>query len=498
MNTLETPLLAALRDHRRLFISTGAVVVTGWLGDFLFWSHVPGLSLGIFAALLGFGIWTIGKRTASGALALAALNLTAVQSGIEICFTNVFCLFVFLVAVAGEAYYAELAGIWARWSEGLLAACLAPFRSLMLLHEWCEVRLLSRRGEGAVAPAFERLVLAMLPAAIVALVFTCLLRAGNAVFAEGLARLGHFFFDWLTDLSLPRALLWFVWLGVGVAFFRPLAQPGGRFWVRAIGPWERSDSNFARCQSGLLLAAVNALFFAVNSIDVVYLWASTTLPAGVTASRFVHSGVYSLIAATVLAGGVLAVIFQQGAAVSRSGWLRGLALLWIGQNILLIAGVFRRLDLYVEFYQLSELRVYVGCFLLLVSVGYTFLARHVWMGLKLEKLIFSNALATVALLFGLQFCDVGTWVANWNVAQWTAHPDRALDVEYLVRLGPRGWPALLQVAQGTGSVSRQAGDALREIIAEKQAAAGERDWRSFQARRDGRTEQLLHAQLPRR
>ncbi len=247
MNSIEIPLLVAWRDHRRLFISTAAVVLTGWLGDFLFWSHAPGLSLGIFAALLGFGIWTIGKRTVSGALALAALNLSAVQSGIEICLTNVFCLFFFLVAVAGEAYYAELTGLWARWSEGLLTACLAPFRSLMLLHEWCELRLLPRRVEGAVA---------------------------------------------------------------------------------------------------------------------------------------------------------------------------------------------------------------------------------------------------------LQFCDVGAWVANWNVSQWKAHPGRGLVLEYLGSLGPRGWPGLLQVALGTGPIGRQAENMLRHVIAQEQASAAQRDWRSFQSRRQRRAEQLVQTQWP--
>ena len=146
--------------------------------------------------------------------------------------------------------------------------------------------------------------------------------------------------------------------------------------------------------------------------------AHAKLPEGVTLSEFVHSGVSSLIFATLLSAVVLTTMFQQSIEIVRSRGLKALALLWIVQNLVLIAGVFRRLSLYVEGYQLSEQRIYVGCFLLLVTTGFGLLAWHVARDGSLRTLIFRNVLAIFALFFVLQFPDVAGYVARSNVNQW--------------------------------------------------------------------------------
>jgi len=494
MNSSATAVISVLREQRQLLVATAAIVFTGWLGDFLLWGHHPGINLGLFTALLGLVVWLVNPPTRRGSIALILLLASAVQSVIELCFTNVVCLGVFALAVVAETYYPGLSGLWVRWSVALFAALSAPFRWVGLLLAWAEMRLLSRYREGGGSISGSQLILSVIPAALITIVFAILLGAGNAVFAEMFARIARIFPEYLREISVARTLLWLFWLLVGVAFFWPLQSTAlSRFWVRTIPHLERSNALLALWQSALVLVAVNGLFFTANTIDVIYLWADAKLPGGVTASQFVHSGVYALIAATVLAAALLAVIFQQQPAVASSRWLRGLAVLWIAQNIVLIAGVFRRLVLYVDAYQLSELRVYAGCFLLLVSTGFVLLARHVWLGTSLEKLIFRNCLATLALFFGMQFCDVGTWVANWNVARWEASPGRELDVKYLVQLGPRGWPALLRVAQHPqhSIVTEQALEAVRKIRAKEMVDGTTRNWRSLQARHEQRAAQLL-------
>jgi hypothetical protein len=113
--------------------------------------------------------------------------------------------------------------------------------------------------------------------------------------------------------------------------------------------------------------------------------------------------------------------------------------------------------------------------------------------MKLGRLIASNAVATLALFFVLQFCDVGTWVAQWNVAQWKADARRTIDLGYLIDLGPRGWPALAEVARSTrdNGVRAEAETLLRRISGEQTIAAMERDWRAYQQRRDSRLRWLL-------
>ena len=126
-----------------------------------------------------------------------------------------------------------------------------------------------------------------------------------------------------------------------------------------------------------MLGVLNVLFFAANTADVLYLWNGGALPDGVTYSQFVHHGVYGLIAAVVLSAILIVVIFQQVPAIRAAPAVKALSLFWILQNVVLITGVLLRLQRYVDVYDLSELRVYVGCFLLLVTTGFGLLTVHV-------------------------------------------------------------------------------------------------------------------------
>jgi hypothetical protein len=264
----------------------------------------------------------------------------------------------------------------------------------------------------------------------------------------------------------------------------------------------RGDAGLAIWQSCAIFVTLNVLFFIVNSIDVIYLWgqdSAAALPQNVSFSAFVHQGVYSLIFAVLLSAVVIVAIFQQETRVTRHPVLKGLAWAWIAQNLLLIAGVVLRLKLYVDAYQLSELRVYVGCFLLLVTAGFVLLALHVARGKTLGTLVWRNVLATFALFFVLQFPDVSGWVARFNVAQWQRDATRTLDLAYLESMGPSAWPALCDVASSDAKQNGTVRDA-REIVRRLARTESEqeqlRDWPSYQARRTAHLGHL-HAEAAR-
>ena len=240
----------------------------------------------------------------------------------------------------------------------------------------------------------------------------------------------------------------------------------------------------------------------MNTIDAAYLWQQAKLPEGVSFSTFVHTGVYSLIFATLLSAGEKETMFHQSIEIVRSRGLKALALLWIAQNLVLIAGVFLRLKLYVEAYQLSELRIYVGCFLLLVTAGFGLLAWHVVRDGTLGTLVFRNVLATFALFFVLQFPDVAGYVARFNVNQWRHDSHRMLDTDCLESLGPGGWTALCAVASQADALRPGVADAkarVHRLAASEAERSNQSDWRSYQVRRAAadqlllRTAQQLHA-----
>ena len=152
--------------------------------------------------------------------------------------------------------------------------------------------------------------------------------------------------------------------------------------------------------------------------------------------------------------------------------------------------MFLRLKLYVDAFLLTERRVYVGCFLALVTTGFLLLAWSMVRGKGLHWLISGNVLATFALFFALQFPNVAGAVARYNVAQWERDLRGGLDLDYIVELGPDAWPILVQIAR-----DRQhplaAVEASERIHALALKEAPQRDWRSWQSRREAGVASVL-------
>lgn len=240
-------------------------------------------------------------------------------------------------------------------------------------------------------------------------------------------------------------------------------------------------------RTAILLGAMNILFLAANGIDAAYLWMNAKLPEAVTCSQYVHAGVYNLIATVIVSAIVLTAVFHQPAEITRGRAIRGLALAWIAQNLFLVASVGLRLKLYVDAYQYSTLRVYVAFFLALVSAGFVLLTLKILLEKSLAWLIMSNAIATFALFYLVQFLNVGGWVADANVRRWAADPSaHPLDVRYLAELGPPAWPALERAANGPLHLpeTAEACQVLGEIRSRERLAAEQEDWRSYQWNRN--------------
>ncbi|MEA3187295.1 MAG: hypothetical protein QOD99_1125 [Chthoniobacter sp.] len=503
MNPPEIPLPPPIVSRRRLSVIAALVLLITAVADFLFWYELPGISLSIFVVILGGAVWgnkRAGVRIPAAIAVTVLLVGAAAQSAIEISFSNVLVTIALLVALTGESFYAMLPTGWPRWSEALWSFAKTPARWLRILATVSRSKDEARGVASLTLERTARLARICLPALALTVVFGMLLGRGNAIFGRWAFDSFDAFFKWLThfDITFGRVFFWIVIAAGALPFVEPGRVPDhARWWTRDVpslpAPRERAIRLW---QSRLALALLNALFLAVNTIDAIYLWIHSAIPAGVTYSEFVHGGVFLLVVAVLLSAVVLVAIFQQADAIARERSLRVLALVWIGQNVVLVSSVLLRLKLYVEAYQLSTLRVYVALFLLLVTTGFVLLAIHVQRRRTLNWLIFTNALATFALFYCVQFADVANWVARYNVAQWNADRSRTLDVQYLVNLGPSAWPALKQIAETDGLVAHVAGEKLDSIRSKEAHAAVSRNWRSWQARHAHYAQELL-SQPPR-
>lgn len=499
MNQPPSPTSTNEIPDRRFLTIAAAILSVTVAADFLFWYETPGVSLAIFVVVLAITIFANApKRWSNGALLAAALLFgAAAQSAVEISFSNILVILVLLVVLMGEEFFASLPAGWPRWSEAVWSSVKTPARWLRLLAILSQRRGLDAAGAAVSATArVARALRVCLPALVLTGLFALVLGSGNAIFGSWIHHAFDSLLGWLVhlDITIGRLFFWFLVAGAAMPFVQPASAPDhARWWTRTFPMLpEPRDHKISLWQSRLVLLLINALFFAVNTIDAIYLWVNHKLPDDVSYSSFVHRGVFLLVLAVLLAAAVLVALFQQADPIARDRTVRVLALIWIAQNIVLVGSVLLRLKLYVEAYQLSTLRVYVALFLLLVTVGFVLLAIHVQRRRTLNWLVFTNALATFVLFYIVQLTDVAKFVARYNVTQWKTDRSHPLDLNYLESLGPSAWPALAEVACAGESADAYFARQKREALAEKEKRkrAG-LDWRSWQARRAHYDRELL-------
>lgn len=454
------------------------------LSDFLLWNVLPGLSWGLFLLSVAAAVAVNRPRTTWNRLAvtvLALLVLTAAQSAVEISFSNVLVSLVLLIGLVGETAYPGLRSGWERQSEALFALTKAPGRWL-----WA-ADMVSQQG-WARSGAGERVIRAFriaVPALFLGGLFACLFASGNAILGSWYSKAVDAFWKWLLtfDFSFGHFLFDLFLATVALVLLRP-AGPGRtpRWWTRTIPRMAEGNLSIAWWRTVVILGLLNGIFFVANTLDALYLWSHVHLPAGVGYSQYVHEGVASLVAAVLFSALLLAALFQQSESVSQSPLVKRLGYLWIAQNVVLIASVVLRLVRYIQAFFLTTQRVYALCFVALVAAGFVLLALWIARNRSLNGLILSNAAATVAIFFFIQFVDVAGLTARYNVAAWDRNPKRGLDIAYLKGLGSPAWDSLLRVAGSRHPEARGTRSYLEKVEKDEQRKQETQNWRSWQGR----------------
>ena len=473
---------------------TGAAL-TG-AANYLIYSRGPGAGWALFFLLLAAGIFL--NRRHSGTMRRVELGLgallavSAVQMIIRPSLSNAIVLFtITLIASAHFLQEADDESPAARkLVEALRKLLLSPMR-------WLQAsQLVTMDGIGHAPeiatrlPSWRNLARAfqiVVPAAALILPFAILLGKGNSILGQFVS---NFLTDFLESLSMvtppspgrvffvavvATALLGILWRSSPSKLLDRLLAECGR---TAPAP---ADHFIARWRTILILAGVNVLFFVSNSIDLTYIGSDLELPRHLTYSEFVHQGTNSLIASAIIAAIVLGLLFQQDESVTGSRAIRGLAALWIAQNILLILNVARRVGIYVSDYHLSVLRLHLLLFLALVCVGFGLLAIRILQRRSFGWLIRANLAASFILFATVQFWDTRKLVAEYNLQRAIEDSGKSLDTYYLAQLGPSAWPTLREASTAKLSEGERAGAraALASIAATEQSRAAVEDWRDF-------------------
>ncbi|GAC1043022.1 DUF4153 domain-containing protein [Rhizobium sp. No.120] len=237
------------------------------------------------------------------------------------------------------------------------------------------------------------------------------------------------------------------------------------------------------------LVVFNALFAVQTLLDLAYLWGGASLPDGMSHAEYAHRGAYPLMLTAILAAAFVLAAMRRGGPGDRSPLLRGMVQLWIAQNILLCLSSILRLDLYVEAYSLTELRVAAGIWIGLVAIGLFLIFLRILLRRSNEWLIALSCAALVVTLYAAALADIPAFIARFNVAhsREISGDGIVLDLNYLSTLGPAAIPALdSYLAALPADIEARK---VREILF-WQHLRRPRDWRSW-TYRDARLDAYL-------
>jgi hypothetical protein len=485
---------------RRTLVAGGLLAALIAVADMLLYGHEPGIGLAMLAFAVSLAIVALHPQ-ALGRGRTALLFVVTVASMLPL--AEAPSPSGLLSAMGGIALLAlGISGNLPRfedWGGALVRfGVLAPAR---LLNDG--VRLLGEAGGQKLGGTLLRGVLAWLVPLAFAAIFVWLFAAANPVVEAGLRAIR---LDELIRFFDPVRV--FLWGLVAIAAW-PVLRPRLLHWTPMAQPREpaqpRAESVvFGRAAIRNSLLVFNALFAMQTVMDLLFLWGGVRLPDGLSHAEYAHRGAYPLVVTAILAGAFVLAAMRRHGPGEGSRPIRALVYLWIAQNLWLVISSLLRLELYIESYQLTELRIASAIWMGLVGVGLALIVVKLVLGKSNKWLVMSNAVALGATLWGVSWLDFDAVIARYNVehAYEVTGAGVPLDIDYMGELGPAAIPALDTFLERAGRASPETLRTyalLRDTLAGRVSfrdAAGDihllpQDWQSWTWRDDRLRQYLL-------
>lgn len=395
--------------------------------DVILFDYAPGSTLGVLClcwlavlAIVRRG-WQGDRRAQVAAGSAAILTLILIDRPSFLAWV----LFGIAIMIAMQSSRVRRAEDAFRWGQRLffnvVAAVAGPALDLARLS--C---LKARRGKNTPVRAVLRILILPL---IGAVVFGGLFLMANPLLADLAARLRM---PVLGENQFARLVFWVLVL-IGVyGTLRP------RWTRKTFALPERSGhSSVVPAVSVVLSLVVFNLIFAIqNGMDIAFLWSGAALPEGFTLAQYAHRGAYPLIFTSLLAGLFVLAFLRPASPTAQQPWVRRLVLLWIGQNLFLVASSILRTVNYIDVYSLTRLRIAALVWMVLVGIGLVLICWRLFKNRSGSWLVNANALTAGVVLVAISATDLGAVAASWNVrhAREMGGRGTSLDLCYLAGL----------------------------------------------------------------
>lgn len=379
------------------------------------------------------------------------------------------------LAILSAILLGALALHGSRTWPGVLLSPIGFFEAAVSGLGWAWAGLRSRGGVSK--DRWLPVAKAVAVAVVLLLVFGTLFASADAAFADLLSGL-------TPDISIEdgpiRIVLFLFGAFLALAAARAAAAP--LRWDRIkVAPGKPRS----RVEWALPLVVLNLLFAGFNAVQLAVLFGGydkVLKSTGLTYAEYARQGFWQLLWATLFTLAVIALALRwaprSGAADRR--FVRTVLGVLCALTLVVVASALRRMDLYVDAYGLTILRVsvaamelWLGLVLVLIMAAGVFGAR--W----LPRAVAGSAAAAV-LAFGLLSPD--GMVAERNVARFEA--DGKIDLAYFQSLSADAVPALDRLPEPQRSC------ALRGID-EEISRAGDVPWYAMSLG-EHRARQILH------
>lgn len=427
-------------------IGTAALLVM--LADFLFYGQPVGITVFIFAIVLAAAVVAMHPTALNdvrvwlkpATLFAALLPLIENVSPLSV-LVAVAALAMFALSLAGRLR-SEPARIARQLSLFLTAS---PFRFVRDFLRWRK----TARELGQRRFQLAAIVVWIMPLTL-GVVFLALFGAANPIIEHWLSLID--LYALLEKIEIARLIFWLIVLAGVWAFLRP-RLPRFAFRIRRVLPatpvarparTSAEDILFGKAAIFRALLVFNALFAVQSALDATYLWGGVALPDGLTYAAYAHRGAYPLVATALLAAGFVLVALRSGSESSRDPLIRRLVYLWVAQNIALVISSMLRLDLYIDVYALTYLRIAAFIWMGLVAAGLALIVARIALQKTSEWLLSANLLTLSATLYACCFVNFAALIANFNVdhSLEMSGSGTPLDTYYLHSLGAVAMPAL--------------------------------------------------------
>lgn len=413
------------RRGRHPMLAPGLLVALIALSDILIWQVTPGLSLALFGlVLLAAALWMTGGR-GWGGLVLGAVAFLPVIEHVQALSLG-FCA---LGVLLGGAWIAL--GGW----PGISALIRAALRLLPYGFEQSAADLrggaAGLSGRGDVAGLLRLAALSWALPLGIGLIFLSLFLQANPLLEAWFSLIGKVRFPTFGRILFWTGMALLCWPFLRLPRLRQRLTPAAR--VPRAGPRRLpAILNPGAMRNSLVL--FNLLFALQTGADITYLWGGVALPEGMSYAEYAHRGAYPLLLTALMAIG-FALVARPFAWGDRL--MRAALLVWMAQTLLLVLSSLMRLELYIEVYGLTRLRLSAGIWMALVAASIGMVIWQILRNRTAGWLLMRGTMLALATLYACMFFSFDRAIAQYNL-----NHDVPLDEAYICGLGSAALPAI--------------------------------------------------------